>query len=64
MIDYDPQTGCDDAYDDCLQWVIQEVIDAINNRQCTDQVWFDVFEMIKQQDVETAYKEYLEELKT
>lgn len=63
MIDYDAQTDYDDGYDDMLQWVIQEVIDAVNDRRCTEATWIDIYESIHQRDVEYAYKEYLEALK-
>lgn len=64
MIDYDSETGYDDGYDDMLTWVIQEVIDSINDKRCTEATWIDIYEIIHQQDVESAYKEYLKELKT
>lgn len=64
MIDYDPETGCDDGYDGMIKWVIDQVIEAINDKRCTNNTWVEVFELIEQKDVESAYKEYLEECKT
>lgn len=63
MIDYDPETGCDDGYDEMLVWVIDQVIDAINDKRCTNETWIEVYELIEQRTCEDAYKEYIEECK-
>ena len=60
----DPETGYDDEYDEKLQWVIDQVIDAINDRLCTNETWVEVFELIQQRDVDSAYEEYLKECQT
>lgn len=61
--DIDPETGCDDMYDERLQWVINEVIEAINNHHCTDETWLEVYETLYQCDPEYAYAEWIEEQK-
>jgi hypothetical protein len=50
-------------YDERLQWVINEVIEAINGHHCTDETWLEVYETLYQCDPEYAYAEWVEEQK-
>ena len=61
--DIDPETGHDDMYDERLKWVIEEVVEAINEHLCTDDTWIEVYETIYQRDHEYAYAEWVEEQK-
>jgi hypothetical protein len=64
MIDYDPQTGCDDGYDEAIKWCIEEVIGEIHRIKELDKLSVEaVYYALFNQEVEEAYKEYLRECK-
>ena len=48
----------DDQYDPQLQWVIDEVIHAVTNKQCTDLVWYELYEQLYQTTPDDAWDEY------
>ena len=47
-----------EQYDPQLEWVIDEVIHAITNEQCTETVWYEVYESIYQMTVDDGWDEY------
>ena len=58
----------DDQYDPMIQWVIQEVIDAITSTKPTvysDEQWLSLYDTINERNdcAEQKYREYLEGLK-
>ena len=60
----DPQTGCDDDYDEALQFCIDEIIEEIHrikelDRLSVESVYYSIFD----KDIEARYEEYLNELK-
>lgn len=59
----DPQTGCDDHYDEAIKWCIEEVINEIHRikeleADRVEALYYALFS----QEVEQAYEKYLEEL--
>lgn len=57
----------DDQYDPMIQWVIQEVIDAITNTEpnvYSDDQWLSMYDTINERNdcAEEKYREYLKEL--
>ena len=61
----DPQTGCDDDYDEAIQWCIEEVINEIHRIKELDSLSVEaVYYALFDKEVEEAYNNYLEELKT
>lgn len=60
----DPQTGCDDHYDEAIKWCIEEISNEIHRIKELDSYSVGaVYEIIFKQEVEEAYSKYLEELK-
>lgn len=64
MIDYDPQTGCDDGYDEAIKWCIEEISNEIHRIKELDSLAVEeIYYVLFNQEVEEAYNNYLEELK-
>jgi hypothetical protein len=60
----DPQTGCDDDYDEALQFCIEEIIEEIHRIRELDNLAVEsVYYWIFDKDIEVRYQEYLNELK-
>jgi hypothetical protein len=60
----DPQTGCDDDYDEALKFCINEIIEEIHrihelDNLAVESIYFSVFG----QEIEQRYQEYLNELR-
>ena len=60
----DPQTGCDDDYDEALKFCIEEIIEEIHrvkelDKLAVESIYYSIFGV----DVEVRYQEYLNELK-
>mgnify|MGYP001037908139 CR=1 FL=1 len=51
-------TDHEQQYDPQLEWVIEEVIHAITNKQCTESIWYEVYENIYQTTADDAWDEY------
>jgi len=51
-------TDHENQYDPQLQWVIDEVIHAVTNKQCTDLVWYELYEQLYQTTPDDAWDEY------
>ena len=60
----DPETGYDDEYDEKLQWVIDQVIDAIHSQKFDDDTWMGLYEMMYYDSPDSAYEEYKRECRT
>lgn len=65
MIDYDPETGCDDGYDEALKWCIEQIINEIHrinelDSYLVEEVYYTIFN----KDFEEAYLEYIKECQT
>jgi hypothetical protein len=61
----DPQTGCDDDYDEAIQWCIEEISNEIHRIKELDSLAVEeIYYVLFNQEVEEAYSNYLEELKT
>lgn len=59
----DPQTGCDDQYDEALQFCINEIIEEIHRIRELDNLAVEsVYYWIFDKDIEVRYQEYLQEL--
>lgn len=59
----DPQTGCDDQYDEALQFCINEIIEEIHRVKELDNLSVEsVYYSIFGKDIEERYQEYLQEL--
>lgn len=59
----DPQTGCDDDYDEALQFCINEIIEEIHRVKELDKLSVEsVYYSIFGKDIEARYQEYLQEL--
>ena len=60
----DSQTGCDDDYDEALQFCINEIIEEIHRIKELDNLAVEsVYYSIFGKDIEARYQEYLNELK-
>ena len=60
----DSQTGCDDDYDEALQFCINEIIEEIHRIKELDNLSVEsVYYSIFGKDIEARYEEYLQELK-
>ena len=60
----DPQTGCDDDYDEALQFCINEIIEQIHRIKELDNLSVEnVYYAIFNKDIEERYQEYLGECK-
>lgn len=60
----DPQTGCDDDYDEALKFCIDEIIEEIHrvkelDRLSVESIYYSMFS----KEIEQRYQEYLGELK-
>jgi len=51
-------TDHENQYDPQLQWVIDEVIHAVTNKQCTELVWHELYEQLYQTNSDDAWEEY------
>jgi len=51
-------TDHENQYDPQLEWVIEEVIHAITNKQCTESIWYEVYENIYQTTADDGWDEY------
>ncbi len=59
----DPQTGCDDQYDEALKFCIDEIIEEIHRVKELDKLSVEsVYYSIFGKDIEDRYQEYLQEL--
>ena len=60
----DPQTGCDDHYDEAIKWCIEEISNEIHRIKELDSLAVEeVYYTLFNQEVEVAYSKYLEESK-
>jgi len=60
----DTQTGCDDDYDEALQFCINEIIEEIHRIKELDNLAVEnVYYAIFGKDIEERYQEYLGECK-
>jgi len=60
----DPQTGCDDHYDEAIKWCIEEISNEIHRIKELDSLAVEeVYYTLFNQEAEEAYSKYLEELK-
>jgi len=65
MIDYDPETGHDDGYDEALKWCIEQIVDEIHRiNELDSYVVEEVYYTIFNKDFEEAYLEYIKECQT
>ena len=60
----DPQTGCDDDYDEALKFCIDEIIEEIHrvkelDRLSVESIYYSIFG----QEIEQRYQEYQNSLK-
>ena len=60
----DPQTGCDDDYDEALKFCIEEIIEEIHrvkelDRLSVESIYYSIFG----QEIEQRYQEYQNSLK-
>lgn len=59
----DPQTGCDDQYDEALKFCINEIVEEIHRVKELDKLSVEsVYYSIFGKDIEARYEEYLQEL--
>ena len=59
----DPQTGCDDDYDEALQFCINEIIEEIHRIKELDNLAVEsVYYSMFGKEIEQRYQEYLQEL--
>lgn len=60
----DPQTGCNDDYDEALKFCIEEIIEEIHRVKELDNLAVEsIYYSIFGTDIEVRYQEYLNELK-
>ena len=60
----DPQTGCDDDYNEALKFCINEIIEEIHRIKELDNLSVEnVYYSIFGKEIEARYQEYLNELK-
>jgi len=60
----DPQTGCDDDYNEALKFCINEIIEEIHRIKELDNLSVEnVYYSIFGKEIEARYQEYLTELK-
>lgn len=60
----DPQTGCDDDYDEALKFCIDEIIEEIHRIKELDNLSVEsIYYSMFSKEIEQRYQEYLEELK-
>jgi hypothetical protein len=59
----DQQTGCDDNYDEALQFCIEEIIEEIHRVKELDKLSVEsIYYSMFGQEIEARYEEYLKEL--
>jgi len=60
----DPQTGCDDDYDEALQFCIEEIIEEIHRVKELDNLSVEsIYYSMFGQEIEQRYQEYQNSLK-
>jgi len=60
----DPQTGCDDNYDEALQFCIEEIIEEIHRVKELDNLSVEsIYYSMFGQEIEQRYQEYQTSLK-
>jgi len=59
----DQQTGCDDNYNEALQFCIEEIIEEIHRVKELDKLSVEsIYYSMFGQEIEARYEEYLQEL--
>ncbi len=65
MIDYDPQTGCDDGYDEALKFCIDEIIEEIHRVKELDSMRVEnIYYSMFSKEINERYQEYLNDCRT
>ena len=60
----DPQTGCDDDYDEALKFCIDEIIEGIHRIKELDKLSVEsIYYSMFSKEIEQRYQEYLGECK-